>query len=102
MNKVFLLAAFALSGVAAIAQGPTQVWDEIRGEWVNLAEFSRRYGSLGPGALRLSQVAPVAPAFTADLRLIPDPVRPSPPDRYIDIPDGPKRIRGRVFEGYHK
>lgn len=102
MNKAFLLAALALSGVAAIAQGPTQVWDETRGEWVSLAEFSRRYASLGPGALRLSQVGPTAPGFTADLRLLPDPPRPVAVDPYIPAPTGPVVIRGRVYESPHQ
>jgi hypothetical protein len=100
VNLWFFL-ALAVFAVGATAQSPT-VWDEREGEWVPLAEFSKRYASLGPGALRLSQVGPSAPAFTADLRVIPDPPRPQAVDRYIDIPDGPKRIRGRVFEGYHR
>ena len=96
---VFLL--LGLFAIGATAQSPT-VWDEREGEWVSLAEFSRRYASLGPGALRLSQVGPVAPSFTADLRLIPDPPRPAATDRYIVIPEGPKRIRGRVYESHHR
>lgn len=98
-HLIFLL--LGLFAIGATAQGPT-VWDDREGEWVPLAEFSKRYASLGPGALRLSQVGPVAPAFTADLSLIPDTPRRSAPDRYIVIPEGPKRIRGRIFEGYHQ
>lgn len=97
----WLFLMLGLFAIGATAQSPT-VWDEKEREWVSLSEFSRRYASLGPGALRLSQVGPVAPAFTADLRLLPDPPRPVVVDRYIVIPDGPKRIRGRIFEGYHR
>lgn len=96
---MFLL--LGLFAIGATAQGPTQVWDETRGEWVSLAEFSRRYASLGPGALRLSQVGPTAPAFTADLRLLPDPPRPVAVDPYIPAPTGPVVIRGRVYESPH-
>jgi hypothetical protein len=95
---IFLM--LGLFAIGATAQSPT-VWDEREGEWVTLSEFSRRYASLGPGALRLSQVGPTAPAFTADLRLIPDAVRPSPPLRYIEVPRGPVVIRGRVYESPH-
>ena len=96
---VFLL--LGLFAIGATAQGPT-VWDERESEWVSLSEFSRRYASLGPGAMRMSQVGPVAPSFNADLRLLPDPPRLMPQQRYIEIPRGPVLINGRVFEGYHK
>lgn len=101
MNKAWLLAALALSGVAAIAQGPTRVWDDLRGEWVSLSEFSKRYASGGPSALRLSQTFSPGPVLHADLRLLPEPPRPVPVDRYIAIPEGPKRIRGRIYESPH-
>lgn len=93
-----VLGFFAL---AATAQPPTTVWDEKEREWVSLGEFTRRYASLGPGALSLSQVGPVQPAFTADLRVIPDPPQRRPVDRFITIPSGPKLIRGRAYDSPH-
>lgn len=80
----FLLFALGLFAMGAIAQSPN-VWDEREGEWVSLSEFSRRYASLGPGALRLSQTGPSTPAFTADIRLLRDPPRiePTPPPRLM-------------------
>lgn len=96
----WLFLMLGLFAIGATAQSPT-VWDEIRGEWVTLSEFSRRYASLGPGALRLSQVGPTRPAFSADLRILPD--RPGPVfvDRYIPAPTGPVVINGRHYDSPH-
>lgn len=94
----FLL--LGLFAIGATAQTP-MVWDDREHEWVNLAEFSRRYASLGPGALRLSQTGPTAPAFTADLGLLRDRPRPAPVQRGFDLSPGPVLIRGRVYDSPH-
>lgn len=98
MNRAYLLAALALASVAAVAQGPAKVWDEIEGEWVSLSEFTRRYASLGPGALRLSQLGPVASPSTDGLRVLPDNKPMHKVDPYITIPKGPGRYRGWEYD----
>lgn len=99
MRRAFLLACLTLGALPALASA--QVWDEVVGEWVDLREFTRRYASQGPSALRLSQVGPTRPGMVADLRLLPDPPRPVPQARYIEAPRGPVVIRGRVYDSPH-
>lgn len=101
--NLFTLGTLALALTTGVAwgQGQAKVWDEKRDEWVSISEYTRRYSNLGIGALRLSQVGPVEPAFTADLRVIPDPPQRRPVDRFITIPPGPKLIRGRVYDSPH-
>ena len=75
---LLLLAAFA-----GHAQGPTQVWDAQRDEWVTLREYAARYGHMGPAALRLYQVPPVEPVISAGLGLVRNTPTPTRPDPYI-------------------